>query len=71
MEVPGAWTGPSAHLLHESWLPAWIRDGLAVLIAELEAAGLRGLGDRRIAFRQQGEVPGSRTLSALQQRGNC
>lgn len=63
VEVSGAWTGPGGHLLHESWVPPWFRDGLAVLITELEAAGLPGLGDRRTAFRQQGQVAGSRALS--------
>jgi hypothetical protein len=46
----------------------WFGDGLAVLITELEAAGPPGLGDRRTAFRQQGQVAGSGVLSALQRR---
>lgn len=68
MEVPATWTGQAGHLLHEPWVPPWFRDGLAVLITELEAAGPPGLGDRRTAFRQQGQVAGSGVLSALPQR---
>jgi hypothetical protein len=49
-------------------VPPWFGDGLAALITELEAAGPPGLGDRRTAFRQQGQVAGSRVLSALQRR---
>ena len=47
----------------------WFRDGLAVLITELEAAGLDGLGERRTAFRQQGQVANPGALSPLQQSG--
>ncbi len=57
VDVPVAWTGPSGHLLHEPWMQPWFRDGLAVLITELEAAAPAGLGDRRTAFRQQGQQP--------------
>ena len=68
MDVPAAWTGPSGHLLHEPWMQPWLRDGLAVLITELEAAGLAGLGDRRTAFRQQGQIANPGTLSPLQRQ---
>lgn len=57
-DVPEEWTGPSGHLLHEPWVPPAIRDGLAALISELEAARPPGLGDRRTAFRRQGQVAG-------------
>ena len=56
MDAPVAWTGSSGHLLHEAWIPSWFRDGLAALIAELEAAAPPGLADRRTAFRQQGQT---------------
>lgn len=52
MDVPVAWTGASGHLLHERWIPPWIRDGLAALISELEAAAPSGLSHTRIAFQQ-------------------
>jgi hypothetical protein len=52
VKVPVERTGPSGHLLHESLVPPGLRYGLAVLIAELEAAGPPGLGDRRTASRQ-------------------
>ena len=52
MDVPVAWTGASGHLLHERWIPPWIRDGLAALISELEAAAPPGLNRTRTAFRQ-------------------
>jgi hypothetical protein len=68
MDVPVTWTGPSGHLLHEPWMPAFVRDGLAVLITELEAAGLDGLGDRRTAFRTQGQIANPGALSPLQRR---
>ena len=66
MDVPAAWTGQAGHLLHEPWVPPRFGDGLAALITELEAAGPPGLGDRRTAFRQQGQVASSGVLSALQ-----
>lgn len=68
MDVPAGWTGQAGHLLHEPWVPPWFGDGLAALITELEAAGPPGLGDRRTAFRQQGQVAGFGVLSALQGR---
>jgi hypothetical protein len=68
VDVPAAWTGPSGHLLHEPWIPPWFRDGLAVLITELEAAAPAGLGDRRTAFRQQGQIAKSGALSSLQRQ---
>ena len=68
MDVPAAWTGPSGHLLHEPWMQPWFRDGLAALITELEAAGPPGLGDRRTAFRQQGQIAKTGALSPLQRQ---
>ncbi len=66
MDVPVTWTGPSGHLLHEPWVPAWFRDGMAALIMELEAAGPAGLADRRTAFKQQGQIAkGSAKAKAL------
>jgi hypothetical protein len=56
VDVPVAWTGSSGHLLHEQWTPPWIRDGLAALISELEAAAPPGLNATRTAFRQQGQM---------------
>ena len=53
VDVPVAWTGASGHLLHERWIPPWIRDGLAALISELEAAAPPGLDRTRTAFRQR------------------
>ncbi len=52
MDVPVAWTGASGHLLHERWIPPWIRDGLAALISELEAAAPPGLDHTRTAFQR-------------------
>jgi hypothetical protein len=52
VDVPVAWTGVSGHVLHERWIPPWIRDGLAALISELEAAAPPGLNRTRTAFRQ-------------------
>jgi hypothetical protein len=49
-------------------MPAQVRDGLAVLITELEAAAPAGLGDRRTAFRQQGQITKAGTLSSLQRQ---
>jgi hypothetical protein len=49
-------------------MPPWFRDGLAVLITELEAAAPAGLGDRRTAFRQQGQIANSGALSSLQRQ---
>ena len=47
---------------------SWFRDGLAALIAELEAAAPPGLADRRTAFRQQGQTAKIKALSlALRQ----
>jgi hypothetical protein len=46
----------------------WFREGLAVLITELEAAGPVGLGDRRTAFRQQGQIANPGALSPLQRQ---
>jgi hypothetical protein len=68
VEVPVAWTGPSGHLVHERWMPAWFRDGLAMLITELEDAAPSGLGERRTAFRQQGQIANSGALSPLQRQ---
>jgi hypothetical protein len=45
-----------------------LRDGLAVLITELEAAGPAGLGDRRTAFRQQGQIANPGALSPLRRQ---
>lgn len=59
MDVPVSWTGPSGHLLHEPGVPGRVRDALAALITELEAAGPPGLGDRRTAFKQQGQIANS------------
>lgn len=56
MNVPVEWTGSSGHLLHEPWIPSWFRDGLAALIAELEAAAPPGLADRRTAFKEEGQI---------------
>lgn len=56
MDVPVSWTGPSGHVLHEPWVPGPVRDALAALITELEAAGPPGLADRRTAFKQQGQI---------------
>jgi hypothetical protein len=68
MDVPATWTGPSGHLLHEPWVPPFIRDGLAALITELEAAAPAGLADRRTAFRQQGQNTKTGKLSPLQRQ---
>jgi hypothetical protein len=51
MDVRATWTGSSGHLLHEPWVSPFFRDGLAALIAELEAAAPVGLADRRTASR--------------------
>jgi hypothetical protein len=56
MDVPVSWTGPSGHMLHEPGVPGRVRDALAAVITELEAAGPPGLGDRRTAFKQQGQI---------------
>ncbi|GEM_PF-5543332 len=69
MDVPVSWTGPSGHLLHEPWVPPQVRDALAALITELEAARPAGLADRRTAFRQQGQIAnGSAKVMALSPR---
>jgi hypothetical protein len=68
MDVPAAWTGPSGHLLHQPWMPPLLRDGLAVLITELEAGAPAGLADRRTAFRQQGQIAKTKKLSSLQRQ---
>jgi hypothetical protein len=66
VDVLVSWTGPSGHVLHEPWVPAQVRDGLTALITELEVAGPPGLGDRRTAFRQQGQIAkGSARARAL------
>jgi len=70
VDVPKQWTGQRGLLLHEPWVPPGIRDGLVALISELEAARPPGLGDRRTAFRQQGQPAGgsvkARVLSPVQ-----
>jgi hypothetical protein len=63
VNVPVKWTGSSGHLLHDRQIPSWFRDGLAALIAELEAAAPPGLADRRTAFRQQGQTAKIKVLS--------
>jgi hypothetical protein len=68
VDVPAAWTGSSGHLLHEPWMQAWFRDGLAALITELEAAAPAGLADRRTAFRRQGQIAKNGALSPLQRQ---
>jgi hypothetical protein len=68
MDVPVEWTGPRGHLVQEPWVPQLIRDGLAALITELEAAAPSGLGDRRTASRQQGQVVKTGELSSAQQQ---
>ena len=68
MNVPVTWTGSSGHLLQEPWIFPPVRDALAALIAELEAAAPPGLADRRTAFRQQGQTGKINALSpALRQ----
>jgi hypothetical protein len=53
-------------------VPAQVRDGLAALITELEAAGPAGLADRRTAFRRQGQIARAsgraKALSPMQRR---
>jgi len=50
------WTGTSGHVLLEPWVPPHIRDCLAELIAELEAAAPEGLASKRTAFREGGRT---------------
>jgi hypothetical protein len=71
VDLPVEWTGPSGHLVQEPWVPPPVRDSLAALITELEAAAPPGLGDRRRAFRQQGQGarPGAMSLSQQQEAG--
>jgi hypothetical protein len=71
VDVPVAWTGSSGHLLHERWTPPWIRDGLAALISELEAAAPPGLDGTRTAFRQQGQIAKINALPPAMQRDNA
>jgi hypothetical protein len=68
VDVPVTWTGPRGHLLHESWTPPWIRDGLTALISELEAAAPPGLDHTRAAFRSQGQLTKLGSLSPVQRR---
>jgi hypothetical protein len=68
VDVPVSWTGPSGHVLHEPWVPAQVRDALAALITELEAAGPPGLADRRTAFKQQGQIAKGQALSLMQRQ---
>jgi hypothetical protein len=72
MDVPVSWTGPSGHLLHEPGVPGGVRDALAAVITELEAAGPPGLRDRRTAFKKQGQIaesPGkAQALSPMQRQ---
>ncbi|HEX3957977.1 MAG TPA: hypothetical protein VHZ03_15270 [Trebonia sp.] len=68
MDIPATWTGQSGHLLHEPWIPPAIRDSIAVLITELEAAAPPGLGDRRIAFRRQGQAVKTKALPQSQRQ---
>jgi hypothetical protein len=56
MDLPENWAGPSGHVLQEPWVPPHIRDGLAELIAELEAAAPEGLASKRTAFREGGRT---------------
>jgi hypothetical protein len=68
VNVPVTWTGSRGHLLHERWIYPAVRDSLAALIAELEAAAPPGLADRRTAFRRQGKAGKINALSpALRQ----
>jgi hypothetical protein len=71
VDVPVAWTGSSGHLLQEPWTPPWIRDGLAALISELEAAAPPGLGGMRTTFRQQGQIAKINALPPAMQRDNA
>jgi hypothetical protein len=71
VDVPVAWTGPSGHLLHERWTPPWIRDGLAALISELEAAAPPGLNGTRTAFRQQCQTAKINALPPAMRRDNA
>jgi hypothetical protein len=68
VDVPAAWTGSSGHLLHEPWIFPPVRDALAALIAELEAAAPPGLAGTRTAFRRQGQAANIKALSPGQQR---
>ena len=68
MDLPEAWTEPSGHLLHESWTLPWIRDGLAALIADLEATAPPGLDGTRTAFRRQGQTAKINSLSPTLRR---
>ena len=71
VDVPVAWTGSSGHLVQEPWTPPWIRDGLAALISELEAAGPPGLGGMRTTFRQQGQIAKINARPPAMQRDNA
>lgn len=71
MNVPVTWTGSSGHLLQEPWTSPWIRDGLAALISELEAAAPPGLSSMRTTFRQQGQVAKINALPPAMQRDNA
>lgn len=68
MDVPVAWTGSSGHLLHEPWIFPPVRDSLAALIVELEAAAPPGLAGTRTAFRRQGQAANIKALSPAQQQ---
>jgi hypothetical protein len=55
-------------LLQETWIYPEVRDGLAALIADLEAAAPPGLANRRAEFQRQGQAAGINALStALRQ----
>jgi hypothetical protein len=65
VDVPVTWTGSCGHLVQEPWTPPWIRDGLAALISELEAAAPPGLGGIRTTLRQQGATQRDNAISRL------
>lgn len=56
MDVLAEWTGTSRHVLHEPWVPPFIRDGFSDLIMELEEAAPDGLDRKRTEFRRTGRV---------------
>jgi hypothetical protein len=57
--------------VQEPWTPPWIRDGLAALISELEAAAPPGLGGMRTTFRQQRQIAKINALPLTMQRDNA
>jgi hypothetical protein len=56
VDVLAGWTGTSRHVLHEPWVPPFIRDGFHDLILELEEAAPDGLDKKRTEFRRTGRV---------------